>query len=255
MKPKTEQPKSYTQRFLELQEEMFTNALTKEEAKEAIDQVIAFVKKMRELHEQQIAENKTEMSMETARLGKQVAEFEARLRDLMDSSRREVATEIDTKANELSSVIGYVESLIEYYDDKELRTELGTLKTSLDALSASIPKEFDASGIVDQLAEHEREIEELKKRPVGGGTVGGVSNLRIQQAFKYILKTEEPVGDIDGANLTYTLSQPIFAILSMSINGETIAQLPNYTISGNTFTFSSALPAAYSGKDFEVKYV
>ena len=84
---------------------------------------------------------------------------------------------------------------------------------------------------------------------------GGVTNMRIQQAFKYILKTEAPVGSIDGVNLSYTVSQPIFAILSMSINGETIAQLPNYTISGKTFTFTTALPASYSGKDWEIKYI
>lgn len=97
------------------------------------------------------------------------------------------------------------------------------------------------------------ELDELKARPVGRG--GGTSAMGVAQAFKYILKTEQPTGDIDGANLTYTLTQPIFAILSMSINGETIAQLPNYTIKGKTFTFSSALPAAYSGGDWEVKYV
>ena len=101
---------------------------------------------------------------------------------------------------------------------------------------------------------HTEEIEELKKRPTGTGG-GGVSNARIQQAFKYILKTEAPVGDINGVNTSYTVSQPIFAVLAISLNGETIAQLPNYTISGKTITFSSALPSVYSGKDFEIKYI
>lgn len=87
------------------------------------------------------------------------------------------------------------------------------------------------------------------------GTGGGVTNMRIQQAFKYILKTEAPVGAINGSNTAYTVSQPIFAVLSFSLNGETIAQLPNYTIKNKTITFSSALPAAYSGKDFEIKYI
>lgn len=96
-------------------------------------------------------------------------------------------------------------------------------------------------------------IEKLAKKT--GTVVGGVTNARIQQAFKYILKTESPVGDIDGVNTTYTVSQPIFAILSLSLNGETIAQLPNYVISGNTFVFSTALPVDYSGSDFECKYI
>lgn len=82
-----------------------------------------------------------------------------------------------------------------------------------------------------------------------------VTNMRIAQAFKYILKTEQPVGDINGVNTIYTLSQPIFAIMSVTINGEVVAQLPNYNISGNKITFSSALPAVYSGKDWEIKYI
>ncbi len=100
-------------------------------------------------------------------------------------------------------------------------------------------------------------IEELKalRAELGAKGSGGVTNLRIQQAFKYILKTEQPSGTIDGANLSYTVTQPIFTVLSFSLNGETIAQLPNYTISGKTITFSSALPAAYSGKDFEIKFI
>jgi len=93
------------------------------------------------------------------------------------------------------------------------------------------------------------------KSEIGRSSSGGITDLRIQQAFKYILKTQQPTGLINGSNTTYTVSQPIFAILSMTINGETIAQLPNYTIKGNQIIFSTALPAAYSGKDWEVKYI
>ncbi len=119
-----------------------------------------------------------------------------------------------------------------------------------------------------QPPEHEWEDTKLRfKNPDGswgekvdlkgerGETGGGITNMRIAQAFKYILKTEQPVGDIDGVNTTYSLSQPIFAILSMSINGEVIAQLPNYTINGRNFTFGTALPADYAGLDFECKYI
>jgi hypothetical protein len=94
-------------------------------------------------------------------------------------------------------------------------------------------------------------IEKIDSKPSGGA----VSNMRIQQAFKYILKTEQPSGAIDGVNTTYSVSQDIFAVLSFSLNGEVIAQLPNYTIAGKQIVFSTALPAAYSGKDFEIKYI
>lgn len=106
---------------------------------------------------------------------------------------------------------------------------------------------------IDELKEENAKLKERLNRAASSG--GGVTNMRIIQAFKYILKTEQPSGLIDGSNTTYTVTQPIFAVLAMSLNGETIAQLPNYTINGKTITFSSPLPAAYSGKDFEIKFI
>lgn len=93
----------------------------------------------------------------------------------------------------------------------------------------------------------------LERMPQARG--GGTSAIGIANAAKYFVKTEEPVGVIDGVNTNYTVSKTIFAVLSFSLNGEFIAQLPNYTISGKTVTFSTALPLAYSGKDFEIVYV
>lgn len=103
----------------------------------------------------------------------------------------------------------------------------------------------------------DEEIDSVLKKVsnIASSASGGVTNLRIRQAFKYLLHTEQPAGLIDGANTTYRVQNEIFAILSMAINGEIIAQLPNYTISGKIITFASALPAAYSSKDFEIKYL
>lgn len=170
------------------------------------------------------------------------AKFEQHVKD-MQSDARTTLRMIEMRLDEMADMIP------DGYDDLELRDMVENVRAQIPEM----PEAFDPTEIMQEIEKLEKDMEELKKRPVGSG--GGVTNARIQQAFKYILKTEEPVGDIDGVNLTYTLSQPIFAILSMSLNGETIAQLPNYTISGNTFTFSTALPAAYSGKDWEVKYI
>ena len=101
--------------------------------------------------------------------------------------------------------------------------------------------------------ELEKEIEELKKRPIGRG--GGTSAIGVAQTFKYIAHTEAPTGDIDGANTTYTVKVDIWWIAGFTLNGENIAELPNYTFANKVITFSTALPAAYSGKDFEVKYI
>ena len=84
---------------------------------------------------------------------------------------------------------------------------------------------------------------------------GGVSAIAVANAAKYFVKTEEPTGAIDGTNKSYTVTKTIFAVLAFSLNGEVIAQLPNYTISNKTVTFATALPAAFSGKDFEIKYI
>lgn len=155
--------------------------------------------------------------------------------------------------------------------------DLTPLQERLDAVAASIPTippmpdipdPITATEMRDQLEnlpEGEKlaivaieglraELDDLRK-VTQPGVHGGVSNLRIQQAFKYILKTEQPSGLINGSNTAYTVTQPIFAVLSFTLNGETIAQLPNYTVSGRTITFATALPAAYSGKDFEIKYI
>lgn len=107
--------------------------------------------------------------------------------------------------------------------------------------------------IPDSTEEIEKLREELKenKRLKGGGT----SAIGVKYALQRLLKTEEPVGLINGTNKEYTVTGTIFAIFAFSLNGEVVTQLPNYTISKNKITFSTALPAAYSGKDFEVKYV
>lgn len=163
----------------------------------------------------------------------------------LKSDQRTFQRYIDEKITEIN------DNLPEDYDDQELRTQLNEIQTAFNNLV--IPDQFDATELMNLVDKHTEEIEELKKRPTG--TSSSVSNARIQQAFKYILKTEAPVGDIDGVNTSYTVSQPIFAVLAISLNGETIAQLPNYTISAKTITFSSALPSVYSGKDFEIKYI
>lgn len=201
--------------------------------------------------DEKVAKNKadiSEIALSKAELTKKeltakVSKLEADLRSDIRTTTRMFEQNVNDLRDELP----------EEYEDSEFKQELSRIEKL-------IPKNYDDTKLKEEIEELEdkvekleKEIEELKKRPIGTG--GGVTNMRIQQAFKYILKTEEPVGLINGVNLTYTLSQPIFAILSMSLNGETIAQLPNYTINGNTFTFSTALPSAYSGKDFEAKYI
>lgn len=104
---------------------------------------------------------------------------------------------------------------------------------------------------VDNLRE---ELDELKARPVGRGG-GGTSAMGVAQALKYVIKRQTPTGAVDGVNASYTLSSAPYAVLSLCINGEMVPLSGNYTISGRTVTFATPIPAAYSGKDFEIVYV
>ena len=113
-------------------------------------------------------------------------------------------------------------------------------------------KDLDES-VVEELRDEIKRLEkELSKSSKQGG---GVSALGVRQAFKMIAHTEEPSGLINGVNTTYTVKKTIWWVAGFTLNGEQIAELPNFTYSGRTITFSSAIPAAYSGKDFEIKYI
>lgn len=192
---------------------------------------------------------------------KALDEFKSSTKNISESIRNEIKQNVEDRLNKaLNKVQQEIDRLLKEQQSgmNAIYDKLDTIKNGEDAdpqvvaelIAGMIPNFDEAQKEINEL---KAEIEELKKRPTGSG--GGVTNVRIQQAFKYLLKTEAPVGDIDGANTAYTVDQPIFAVLAFSLNGETIAQLPNYTVSDRTITFSTALPASYSGKDFEIKYI
>jgi DNA repair exonuclease SbcCD ATPase subunit len=164
--------------------------------------------------------------------------------------------ELDNKLNEVNDSIDRINSLevkngadgADGEDGKDA-DEDKIIEEVLNKIE--LPK-IDTKEIEELKAEIKRLEEELKKRPIGGG---GTSAMGVANAAKYFVKTEAPSGTIDGANKEFTVLKPIFAVLSFSLNGEFIAQLPNYTISNKTITFSEALPADYSGKDFEITYI
>lgn len=186
-----------------------------------------------------------------------VKEAESALKNITEEHKRVVASDIRTITRMVQQAKEDIRGEIpEEYDDSDLRGYVDSVKEMIPEM----PEQFDASEIVEDIEEHEqkierleKELEELKRLPTGRG--GGTSAMGVAQAFKYILKTEAPSGAINGSNTAFTVKHPIAAVLSFSLNGETIAQLPNYTISGRTITFASALPSAYSGKDFEIKYI
>ena len=103
------------------------------------------------------------------------------------------------------------------------------------------------SGKIEEL---EKKIDELPTRRLGG--TGGDANVAF--SLSRLGTSETPVGDINGSNTTYTISRVPKLILSFFINGMFIHPA-EYTQSGTTITFSTALPSSLSGKGFTITFV
>ena len=82
---------------------------------------------------------------------------------------------------------------------------------------------------------------------LGGSGGGGIASGDIYQ--------ETPTGDIDSANLTYTVLHPITKVLNFAINGQFLHLTTDYTFSSKTITFVTALDSSLSGKPFQITYV
>ena len=102
----------------------------------------------------------------------------------------------------------------------------------------------------DKIEELEKKIDELPTRRLGG--TGGDAN--VAYSLNRLVKSETPVGNINGSNTAYTLTRVPKAILSFYINGMFIHPA-EYTQSGTTITFSTALPSSLSGKGFTITFV
>lgn len=181
----------------------------------------------------------TALTEDLSKSSTSLAQLVARVEEKLASVRDGIDADEERVINEVLSRIKLPEYRAPIMDGPE------EIATKLDLL--------DEENQLAAIKALKAEIEELKKRPAG--RAGGTSAIGVAQTFKYIAHTEQPTGDIDGANLTYRVKNNIFWIACFTLNGEQIAELPNFTYAGKTITFASAIPAAYSGKDFECKYI
>lgn len=238
------------------------DAASKQEVKDHFEQLITFLKDFKKEQQDKTAQHSDEMAnlvQDTlAALQKAIedhrTDVEGRVGSLSNESKSDNRTTVRMFGQALDTLRS---ELPEAYDDTEVRSLIREVR----ALIPVIPPQFDATDILNtnteisaKLDDLEKRVDELARRPVGRGG-GGTSAAGVAQAFKYIARTEVPVGAIDGVNLTYTVKAPIFFVMNFSIAGEVIMQLPNYTIKGRTITFATALPAALSSDDFEIKYI
>lgn len=127
--------------------------------------------------------------------------------------------------------------VVKHEDGTEIIKKLNNLEGVLDpsvikGLTANIKALFKA------VSERKRE-----KGGMGGGGVGAGD-----------IKVETPSGSINGSNTAYTVTKKITKVIGFAINGQYI-HTSEYTTSGKTITFSTALPASLSGLGFTVVYV
>jgi len=247
-----------------LQAEAIETKKDLEQLIEFIAELIKSVKDSQAFLEQKAEENHRDLrKFAQEATNQEVSSLTSQLQQ-METSLQEIETKAKADLDKLST--GVFEEITSVRDSIPEPTDLTNLEASVSDVNVRLTKltkpeilrdrltSLEGEGRLDKSAIRglEEELKAIRALPRGGG---GVSAMGVRQAFKYIFHTEAPVGDIDGANTTYTVSNVPFAVVSFSLNGETIAELPNYTVAGKTITFSTAIPAAYSGKDFEVKYI
>lgn len=81
--------------------------------------------------------------------------------------------------------------------------------------------------------------------------VNGLDTITVLGSGTFYSQT--PVGAINGSNKTYTTSHTITTVFSFAINGQFIHPV-EYSLSGSTITFVTALDASLSGTSFTIVY-
>lgn len=162
--------------------------------------------------------------------------------DGKDADTTEVAIEASKLVQEA------VLPLIPKIDDieKNLPKLGGEIATALELLPEEEKLEISAiKGLKEKLEE------KFSVRRLGGG---GTSDIGVQMSLARLIKNETPSGTINGSNTVFNTTAEISAVLAFAINGMVIND-DEYTVSGNTITFNTAIPTDLSGTSFRIKYV
>jgi len=256
--------KDNTGKFKKIIDAMTQEFVSPADFKRVVDVFVKSFKDFKTEVSQNMASHMAEMVSFTKKMTSQVSEAEKRLEKQVTDSERSIKAELDEARQQLNQAVkvlndsaitppaldqavGDILVLTKKVDDLNELRSAENIRNALEVLEGD--ERLDKSAIKGL----DEEIEKIKSTARSGG--GGTSSVGVAHAFKYISHTEAPVGDIDGVNVTYRVNNDIWWIAGFTLNGEQIAELPNFTYSGKTITFSSAIPAAYSGKDMEVKYI
>ena len=226
------------------------------------EEFIAFAKQIVDIVQKLRQENKaTSESLEKA--------FTQSTKSLGDNNevslvsvKSEIKKALDKSFKEQSSTMNLLRDKIRNLKDGKDADE----ESMIERLKALIPEmpeipkmpdleRFDEQDerLSGKIEEQQKEIDELKKRPIGR-LGGGHTDIGIVATLGRRVLTDTPNGLVNGSNKVYTVTSTINVVLGFAINGGNI-HTGDYSVSGNTITFTTALIASLSGKDFEMIYI
>jgi len=260
--PLNSKQNSRFERFKKLAEVARYDALTLPEAKKFVEILVEKVKKIQNEIRTETSEKSQELKRELNKAIFSLKETEKKLTDA-DKQSQKVSREIIPMIKQSFREIDDLKKSMPDMPDLSRHITVDNIKEHLpeiDIDSAKSEAITEAKKLDKELEEKlNKKIENLDERTAKGfshvSRGGGTNALGVAQAFKWIAHTEEPVGNIDSVNTTYTVKNNIWWIAGFMLSGEPIAELPNFTFINKTITFSSPLPSDFSGKDFEIKYI
>lgn len=248
-------PQEQLKKILETHKTLTEGMATTKDVASLIKSVLDAVRKVKDKIDQDIADNRGEISQIQKSVLDKIQVLEVRMAKVSDNIEQKRAVDKKDIQKQLQDEVNKIRELIPQIPSFQ------PLEDRIAEVERKIPPQTDLSeidtniaDIEDEIKDVKKDIDELKKRPIGKGG-GGTSAMGVAYAFKHIAHTEEPSGVIDGVNTEYTVKNSIFWIAGFTLNGEQIAELPNFTYAGRKITFSSAIPASFSEKDWEIKYI
>lgn len=241
---------NFSQQFQALVDETLTNGATKQDLKEVMDTFVKLYKELQRVVADKMALNKDEMKSETERIGKDLADFEKRLGEIVEKSEQGNTEKVEKMFNELSTTIGYLESLIEQNDPSDL---YGMLKEVRD-LIPTLPEEKKAEDYRDALESIKVEDEKLEIEAIGHlreeldalrKIAGSGSSHTVRTVGRDIIQNYDLSPYLDGVTKTFEIPTT-WSIISVATSSfpNVLRPVIDYTNDSNSITFTSEIEAS-----------
>lgn len=238
-------------RLFSLMEE---DSLTKEDFVKAFADVVKLVKKV----ESQLLTRATELT-------EMIKKAESKLGDDnksdLASVRKEVNKALEKALAEQANSLNFIRDKVRKITDGKDGSDGLDGKDGEDGKDGSPDTPDQIANKLESLPERKKlkisaikGLEERLDKKVFGRGGGGITDIGVKAALGRMLTPETPSGAINGTNKAYTVSNTISNVIAFAINGQTIHP-SEYTTSGKTITFTTALDASLSGTSFTIVYV